>query len=109
MINEVCERFKFFCHTRTPYQPKANGVVEETHKNIKKILKRKVKGTRHRQEKLPFALLVYRTKVHTLIGSTPYLLGYGTETLVLAEVKNPSLQIIVDTEIEDAEWVNTPQ
>ncbi|XP_049382752.1 uncharacterized protein LOC125847088 [Solanum stenotomum] len=58
-------------------------------------------------EKLPFALLGYRTIVSTSIGATLYLLVYGTEVVIPAEVKIPSLRIIVETEIEDTEWVKT--
>nr|XP_025888391.1 uncharacterized protein LOC112942053 [Solanum lycopersicum] len=66
-----------------------------------------VQGTRQWHEKLPFALLGYRTTVRTSIGATPYLLVYGTEAVIPAEVEIPSLQIIVEAEIEDTEWVKT--
>ncbi|XP_015072487.1 uncharacterized protein LOC107016570 [Solanum pennellii] len=66
-----------------------------------------VQGTRQWHEKLPFALLGYRTTVHTSIGATYYLLVYGTEVVIPAEVKIPSLLIIVEAEIEDTEWVKT--
>ncbi|XP_015054934.1 uncharacterized protein LOC107001377 [Solanum pennellii] len=66
-----------------------------------------VQGTRQWNEKLPFALLGYRTTVHTSIGATPYLLLYGTEDMISVEVEIPSLRIIVEAEIEDTEWVKT--
>ena len=66
-----------------------------------------VQGTRQWHEKLPFALLGYRTTVRTSIGATPYLLVYGTEAVIPAEVEIPSLRIIVKAEIEDTEWVKT--
>ena len=94
-------------HNSTPYLRKANGAVEAANKNIKKILRRMVQGTRQWHEKLPFALLGYRTTVRTSIGATPYLLVYGTEVVIPAEVKIPSLRIIVEAEIEDTEWVKT--
>ncbi|XP_009624956.2 uncharacterized protein [Nicotiana tomentosiformis] len=37
----------------------------------------------------------------------PYLLVYGTEAVIPAEVETPSLRIIVEAEIEDDECVNT--
>ncbi|XP_070029206.1 uncharacterized protein [Nicotiana sylvestris] len=40
-------------------------------------------------------------------GATPYLLVYGTEAVIPAEVEIPSLRIIVKAAIEDSEWVKT--
>ncbi|XP_015081377.1 uncharacterized protein LOC107025005 [Solanum pennellii] len=107
LMKEVCEQFKIVHHNSTPYRPKANRVVAAANKNIKKILRRMVQGIRQWHEKLPFALLGYRTTVRTSIGATPYLLVYGTEAVIPAEVKIPSLRIIVEAEIEDIEWVKT--
>ncbi|XP_070055178.1 uncharacterized protein [Nicotiana tomentosiformis] len=61
----------------------------------------------HKQwhEKLPFALLGYRTTVHTLTGATPYLLVYGAEVVIPAEVEIPSLRIIQEAELSDTEWI----
>nr|XP_009771231.1 PREDICTED: uncharacterized protein LOC104221793 [Nicotiana sylvestris] len=40
-------------------------------------------------------------------GAAPYLLVYETEAVIHAEVKIPSLQIIMEAEIDDDEWVKT--
>uniref|UniRef100_A0A1U7VRT7 Uncharacterized protein LOC104221278 n=1 Tax=Nicotiana sylvestris TaxID=4096 RepID=A0A1U7VRT7_NICSY len=104
---EVCEQFKIVHHHSTPYRPKANGVVEAANKNIKKILRKMIQGSRKWHKKLPFALLGYCTTVRTSVGATPYLLVYGTETVIPAEVEIPSLRIIVESKIEDNEWVKT--
>ncbi|XP_070003393.1 uncharacterized protein [Nicotiana sylvestris] len=58
-------------------------------------------------ERLPFALLGYRTTVRTLVVATPYLLVYGTEPVIHAEVEIPSIRIIAEAEIDDDEWVKT--
>ncbi|XP_070053931.1 uncharacterized protein [Nicotiana tomentosiformis] len=58
-------------------------------------------------EALPFALLGYRTTVRTSVGATPYLLVYGTEAVIPAEVEIPSLRIVAEAEIDDDEWVKT--
>nr|XP_009761543.1 PREDICTED: uncharacterized protein LOC104213708 [Nicotiana sylvestris] len=47
----------------------------------------------------------YRTIVRTSTGETPYLLVYGTEAVILAEVEIPSLRIIQEVELSDVEWV----
>ncbi|XP_015081359.1 protein NYNRIN-like [Solanum pennellii] len=87
---KVCEQFKIVHRHSTPYCPKANGAVEAANKNIKKILRKMVQGSRQWHEKLPFALMGYRTTVRTSVGATPYLLVYGTEAVIPAEVEIPS-------------------
>ncbi|XP_070011215.1 uncharacterized protein [Nicotiana sylvestris] len=64
---------------------------------------------KHKQwhEKLSFALLGYRTTVRTSTGATPYMLVYGTEAVIPAEVEIPSLRIIQEAELDDAEWVKS--
>ncbi|XP_059294556.1 uncharacterized protein LOC132047544 [Lycium ferocissimum] len=64
-----------------------------------------VQGSRQWHEKLPFALLGYRTTVRTSVGATPYLLVYGTEVVIHVEVEILSLRNIKEAEIDDDEWV----
>ncbi|XP_070002491.1 uncharacterized protein [Nicotiana sylvestris] len=66
-----------------------------------------VEGSRQWHEKLPFALLGYRTTVRTSVGTTPYSLVYGTEAVIPKEVEIPSLRIIAEAEIDDDEWVKS--
>ncbi|XP_070022918.1 uncharacterized protein [Nicotiana sylvestris] len=91
----------------TLYGPKENEAVEVANKNIKKILRNMVQGSRQWNEKLPFSLLGYYTTVRTSVGATPYLLVYGTEAVIPAEVKITSLRIVAEAEIDDDEWVKT--
>ncbi|XP_075076671.1 uncharacterized protein LOC142163298 [Nicotiana tabacum] len=60
---------------------------------------------RHWHEKLPFALLGYRTTVRTSTGATPYLLVYGTEAVLPAEVEIPSLRVIQEAKLSNTGWV----
>ncbi|XP_047267620.1 uncharacterized protein K02A2.6-like [Capsicum annuum] len=101
LMQEVCQQFKIAYQNFTPYHPKANGVVETANKNIKKILRKMIQGSRQWHEKLPCALLGYHTTIHTSTGVTLYLLVYGTEAVVSAKVKIPSLRIVVEVEIDD--------
>nr|XP_033508356.1 uncharacterized protein LOC117273317 [Nicotiana tomentosiformis] len=57
-------------------------------------------------EKLPFSLLGYRTTVRTSTGETPYLLVYGTEVVIPAEVEIPSFRIIQEA-LSDVEWIRS--
>ncbi|XP_070004656.1 uncharacterized protein [Nicotiana sylvestris] len=86
---------------------KANGAVEAANKNIKKILRKMVQGSRQWHEKLPFALLGYPTIVRTSVGTTPNLLVYSTKVVIPAKVEIPSLRIVAEAEIDDDEWIKT--
>ncbi|XP_070056917.1 uncharacterized protein [Nicotiana tomentosiformis] len=87
----------------TAYKPQMNGAIEAAKKNIKKILRKMVGNYKQWHEKLPFSLLGYRTTVCTSTGATPYLLVYGTEAVIPAEVEIPFLRIIQEAELSDAE------
>ena len=107
LMKDVLEQFKIVhCHS-TPYRTKPNGAVEAANTNIKKILRKMVQGSRQWHEKLPFALMGYRTTVRTSVGVTPYLLVYGTEAVIPAEVEVPSLRTIVESEIKDTKCVKS--
>ncbi|XP_047251359.1 aluminum-activated malate transporter 8-like [Capsicum annuum] len=81
LMQEVCQQLKIAHRNFTPYRPKANGIVEASNKNIKKILRKMIQGSRQWNKKLSFALLGYRTTVRT---ST----GFGSEYLNDSEIKS---------------------
>ncbi|XP_047257599.1 uncharacterized protein LOC124889666 [Capsicum annuum] len=91
LMQEVCQQFNIMHQTSTPYHPKANEAVEAANKNLKKILRKMVQGSRKWHEKLSFSLLGYHTTVQTSIGATPYLLVYRTEAVVPAKINIPYL------------------
>ncbi|XP_070004288.1 uncharacterized protein [Nicotiana sylvestris] len=107
LMKAMCETFKIKHKNSTAYKPQMNGAVEATNKNIKKILRKMVENQKQWHEKLTFALLGYRNIVRTSTGVTPYLLVYGTEAVILAEVEIPSLRIIQEAELSDAEWIRS--
>ena len=61
-------------------------MVEAANKNIKKIVAKTVETYKDWHEKLPFALLAYRTSVWTSTGATPYSLLYGMVVVLPIEV-----------------------
>ncbi|XP_070039803.1 uncharacterized protein [Nicotiana tomentosiformis] len=103
----MCETFKIKHRNSTAYRLQMNGVVEAANKNINKILRKMVDNYKKWHEKLLFALLGYRTIVRTSTGETPYLLVYGTEAVIPTEVEIPSIRIIQEAELSDAEWVRS--
>ncbi|XP_049346809.1 uncharacterized protein LOC125811348 [Solanum verrucosum] len=107
LMKETCERFKITHQNSTIYRPQMNGAVEAANKNIKKILRKIVDSHRQWHEKLPYALLSYRTTIRTLTGATPYMLVYGSEAVIHAEVEIPSVRIIQEVGLDDAEWIRS--
>ncbi|XP_070034578.1 uncharacterized protein [Nicotiana tomentosiformis] len=86
-----------------------NREVEVANRNIKRILRKIVDNYRQWHEKLAFALLGYRTTMRTSIGAMPYMLVYDTEAVIPAEVKIPSLRVIQEANLDDAEWIHVRQ
>ncbi|XP_060211865.1 uncharacterized protein LOC132639441 [Lycium barbarum] len=82
-----------------------NGAVEAANTNIKRILRKMTDNQKGWHEHFPYALIGYRTMARTLIGATPYLLVYGTEAVIHAEVEIRSLRIIQKAELDNAGWV----
>ncbi|XP_070014664.1 uncharacterized protein [Nicotiana sylvestris] len=107
LMKSICETFKIKYMNSIAYRPQMNRDVEAANKNIKKILRKMVENRKKLHEKLPFALLGYRTTVRTSTGATIYLLVYGTEAVIPAEVEIPSFRIIKEVELSDAEWIKS--
>ncbi|KAI5436741.1 hypothetical protein KIW84_023018 [Lathyrus oleraceus] len=84
-----------------------NGAVEAANKNIKKIVQKMVVTYKDWHEMLPFALHGYRTSVRTSTGATPYSLVYGMEAVLPVEVEIPSLRVLLDVKLDEAEWIRT--
>jgi ribonuclease HI len=104
MMDQLCQQFKIQHHNSAPYRPKMNGAVEAANKNVKKILSKMTETYKDWHEHLPYALCAYRTSVRTSVGATPYSLVYGMEAVLPIEVEIPSLRILSQTQLEEAEW-----
>ena len=82
-----------------------NGTVEEANKNVKKIIAKATETYKDWHEKLSFVLHAYRIRVRTSTRVTPYSLVYGMEVVLPIEVEIPSLRVLREVELEEAEWV----
>ncbi|XP_039165946.1 uncharacterized protein LOC104440423 [Eucalyptus grandis] len=58
---------------------------------------------------LPFALMAYRTSIRTFIGATHFALVYGMEAVLPVEVEIPSLRVLSQVELSEAEWRHIPK
>ena len=79
------------------------GAVEAANKNIKRIIQKMVVTYKDWHEMLPFALHGYRTSVRTSTRATPFSLVYGMEVVLPVEVEIPSLGVIMETKLTEAE------
>ncbi|XP_039056854.1 LOW QUALITY PROTEIN: uncharacterized protein LOC120199967, partial [Hibiscus syriacus] len=105
MMDSVCKQFKIKHHNSTTYRPKMNGAVEAANKNIKRLIEKMTETYKDWHEKLPFALFAYRTSVRTSTRATPFSLVYGMEAVLPIEVEIPSLRILSEVKLDEAEWV----
>ncbi|XP_057962218.1 uncharacterized protein LOC131153776 [Malania oleifera] len=103
----LLRQFKVKHHNSAPYRPQMNGAVGAANKNIKSILEKMTETYRDWHEKLPFALLAYQTTVRTSTGATPFSLVYGMEAVIPIEVEIPSLRVLKEAELTEAEWVQS--
>jgi len=106
-IAEVCSKFKIKHHNSSPYRPKMNGAVEAANKNIKRIVGKMTETYKDWHEKLSFALLAYRTSVRTSTGATPFSLVYGMEAVLPIEVEIPSLRVLSELQLDEADWIQS--
>ncbi|RDX62138.1 Retrovirus-related Pol polyprotein, partial [Mucuna pruriens] len=104
VIAELCGKFQIRHRNSMLYRPQMNGVVKAANKNIKRIIQKMVVTYKDWHDMLPYALHGYRTMVRTPIGATPYALVYGMEAVLPVEIEIPSLRVIAEAEVEEAEW-----
>ena len=105
-MTALCDQFHVRHLNSAPYRPQMNGAVEAANKNLKRMLQKMVVTYKDWHEKLPFALMAYRTTARTSTGETPYSLAYGTEAVIPIEVQIPSLRVMAEANLTEEEWVN---
>ncbi|KAA3468852.1 receptor-like protein 12 [Gossypium australe] len=81
-----------------------NGAVEAANKNIKKIMGKMIETYKYWHEKLPYA---YGTLVRTSTGATPFSLVYGMDAVLPIEVEIPSLRVLSELKLDEAELIQS--
>ncbi|XP_070034909.1 uncharacterized protein [Nicotiana tomentosiformis] len=56
-----------------------------------------------------YKVVTKKTTMRTSTGATLYMLVYGTESVIPAEVKIPSLRVIQEVKLDDAKWIRVRQ
>ena len=91
---KLSDKYHFQHAFSASYNPTSNGQAEAFNKILCNILKKMVTGNkRDWHERLPEAMLAYRTTVRNSTGCTPYNLVYGSEAVLPLEIQLPSLRI----------------
>ena len=88
----------------TSYYPQANGLADNTNKILQSILHKII--NKHRTDwdrQLQSTLWAYCTSYKTSIGSTPFHLAYGLESVMPIEFEVPSLRIQVQERLPEDE------
>uniref|UniRef100_A0A2N9GIB6 Integrase catalytic domain-containing protein n=1 Tax=Fagus sylvatica TaxID=28930 RepID=A0A2N9GIB6_FAGSY len=105
MMDQLCQQFKIQHHNSAPYRPKMNGAVEAANKNVKKILSKMTETYKDWHEHLPYALCALPNVSEDIRWSLPPTLWYmGWKAVLPVEVEIPSLRILSQTQLEEAEW-----
>ena len=84
-----------------------NGVMEAANITIKKNLVKMTDTYKDWHEHLPFSLCAYCISIRTSTGAIPYSLVYGIDIILPAKVEIPSLRILSQTELSEAEWASS--
>ena len=82
-----------------------NRAVEVANKNLKKIIRKMIERHRDWHEKLPYALMAYRTAIRISNRVTPYFLMYGMEVVLPAEIEILSLRILMEAQLKEVKWI----
>ncbi|XP_075673842.1 uncharacterized protein LOC142643183 [Castanea sativa] len=81
-------------HYSSPAHPQANRQVMVTNRSLLLIIKTRLEGEKGVwSEELPSVLWAYRTTAKTPTGETLFRLAYGSETVILAEVRLTSYKV----------------
>mgnify|MGYP001792885980 FL=1 len=68
------------------------------------ILDKMIENHHDWPDKIPFALWVYNTSIRTPTRMTQYFLTYGMEPVQPVEIQIPSLRVLIESQIPEAEW-----
>ncbi|PKI53832.1 hypothetical protein CRG98_025773 [Punica granatum] len=104
LIDELRAQFRFHHRNSSPYLTQMNGAVEAANKNINKIMEKMTVNYKDWHEMLSFALLAYRTSIRLSTKATPYSLVYGMEAVLPVKVEIPSMRVLAESKLKEAEW-----
>ena len=94
VIEHLLNEFMVIHRKLAPFQPQSNGQVKSTNKILKAVLTKVVRCSKLDWElKLHSAIWAYRVAYKTAIGTTPFNMVYGLETILPMEFLIPTLRV----------------
>ena len=93
-FRDFCLQLEIKNHHSSSAHPQANGQVEVTNRSLLKIIKTWLEGAKGIWPKeLSSVLWAYRMTAMTPTGETPFRLAFGSEAIILAEVRLTSYRV----------------
>ncbi|GJX56497.1 reverse transcriptase domain-containing protein [Tanacetum coccineum] len=88
-----CEKLCIRQHFTSIKHPQTNGLVERANRSLGEGMKARLDArSKNWMEEVPHVLWAHRTMIKSSNGDTPFLLTYGTEAVVPAEIGMPTLR-----------------
>ncbi|KAL3694004.1 hypothetical protein R1sor_007655 [Riccia sorocarpa] len=112
LVTELTNYFQIKHRKTTPYNPKANGLMEKCNGLICRILNKVTVNYAYDWDtKLPAALWAYRTAEKITTKRTPYYLTYGMSSILPVEFEVPSYRITCEERLseEDSQLIRLQQ
>ena len=82
VFQETCKLVGVTKTRTTPFHPRSNGLVERFNKTLVQIISKLIDPHRNQDdwdERIPYALMAYRSSVQQSTGETPNMLMFGRE------------------------------
>ncbi|GJR03238.1 reverse transcriptase domain-containing protein [Tanacetum coccineum] len=104
-FKDWCDKLNITQRFASVKHPQSNGLVERANRSLGKGIKARLgEGNKNWVEKLPHVLWSHRMMIKSSHGDTPFSLTYGTEAVILAEIRMPTYRTsAVDTVHYDEE------
>jgi len=105
-LQDLCEEYGVKLLNSTPYYAQANGQAEATNKIIKAGIARMIEGNPRKWAQLLLdTVWACRTSKRGATGCTPYLLVYGHEAVIAAEINVHSARVARQNELQIEDYL----
>ncbi len=95
---EFCHKYHIILGHSTAYHPKGNGLVESSNKSLVNIIKKLMEiNKKSWHKRLVNALWADRVRQKKSIGTSPFKLVYGVDTVFPTSLATPVVKILQET------------
>ena len=98
---KFCSDFNIILSHSTAYYPPGNGLVESSNKRLLRIIKKLLQDNKKAwNAKLKFALWEDRVSTKNFIGTSPFQIVYGTDSIFPTYFGSPVMKYLQEQDIE---------